>query len=62
MNVTLRILNFFVLRFYSSHKNLPDDWTDSCTVFFSIRFSIQYFFKNGILKNVKKIEKIHIDS
>ena len=56
MNETLRILDVFVPRCHITHKNFPGDWTNSCTVISSI------FFKSGILKNIKKIEKIRMDS
>ena len=56
MNVTLQISNAFVPRFYMTHTNFPGDWTNSCTVIASI------FFENAILKHIKQIEKIHMDS
>ena len=56
MNVTLQILNAFLYHDFISHKNFPGHRTNSCTV------RASNFFKTGIFKNVKKTEKIHMDS
>ena len=47
----------FIPKFHITHKNFSGDWSN-----FLHSCSLIFFSKNGILKNVKKIEKIQLDS
>ena len=44
-----------VSRFHITHKNFPEQLHGCSIIFF-------FFYKSSVLDNVKKIEKIHMDS